>query len=641
DVVVEMNAAATLNAKVVIAPDDAPCPSGSVMLWDHTAEVVRAAPIAEGVATFPALTPAEYGVVVACDDHDSSKVPPTIAIASTEPTEVTWKVERGKTIRGHVLDASGRPLAGQVLATAASMGPDGAPRWASIGADGSYEVQGLAPGEYAMTADVTGPQLNAHATVIDRDVEVDLTAAPTVRLSGKVVRGNAPAAGISVIATSADAWMVPKTFAADDGSFVFEALGPGRCRVHAEDELGNRSAEQVVMLTAGREPAAIEITMPEPRTIRGVVLDEDGSPLRDALVSAQSTASLSASAVKRAELRGAKAGGPGTTLSDAHGEFVLVGVAKDETYTVVAQRRGGGSATREGVRAGDHARLQLAKAATVRGTVTASSGPSSLWVELYAGDGLVHRESFVLGSGKFEFDDVDPGEYELRAIAREGRGKARVLAQAGESTKVDLALVGNRTMRGRIVDLETGAPLSGVWVIITEQGVSSARVAVAAERAMQARTPGLLTGTDGVFTARDVPPTGVTLLVISAGFQPDVLEHVMEAIHVPQSQPVDDIVDYPIAKQKLPWAAESGDLGFGIGQFQLACEETLQVAAIADEAIANGLKVGDELVSVDGHDISGLRCYLSRALMRVPPGTTLELGLARGETVRVTAREPK
>ena len=641
DIVVEMIAAATLNAKVVIAPEDAPCPSGSVMLWDHTAEIVRAAAIAEGIATFPALTPGEYGVVVACDDHDSSKVPTTITIASSEPTEVTWKVERGKAIRGHVLDASGRPLAGQVLASAASMGPDGAPRWASIAADGSYVVQGLAAGEYAMTADVTGPDLNSRATVIDRDVVADFTAAPTVRLAGKVVRGGAPAAGVSVRVTTTDEWLTPQTFAADDGSFVFDALAPGRCRVHAEDELGNRSAEQVVMLSAVHPPAAIEITLPEPRSIRGVVFDEDGSPLRDALVSARSTASLSTSATRRAELRGAKAGGPGTTLSDAHGEFVLGGIAKDETYTVVAQRRGGGSATREGVRAGDHARLQLAKVATVRGTVSASSGPSSLWVELYAGDGLVHRESFVLGSGKFELDDVDPGEYELRAIAREGRGKARVIAKAGESTTVDLALVGNRTMRGRFVDLEDGTPLPGLWALITEQGVSSARIAIAAERAMQARTPGLLTGTDGVFTARDVPPTGVTLLVLTAGFQPDALEHVMEAIHVPQSQPVDDIVDYPIAKQKLPWSAEAGELGFTFAEFQLACEETPQVAKIIDATIANGLKVGDEIVSVDGHDVSGLRCYLTRALMRVPAGTTLELGLARGESVRVTARDPK
>jgi hypothetical protein len=385
----------------------------------------------------------------------------------------------------------------------------------------------------------------------------------------------------------------------------------------------------------------LAIAMPEPRSIRGVVLDEDGGPLRDALVSARATSSMTTEASRRAELRAAMAGGPGTTLSDAHGEFVLTGVAAGETYTVVAQRRGGGSATQEGVSAGDHARLQLAATATIRGTVRAASGPSALWVELYADGGLVQRESFVTGSGAFEIEDVDPGEYELRVISREGRGKVRVVAKAGETSRVELELIGNRTIRGRFVDLDDGTPLPGLWALVTEQGVSPQRIAIAAERAIQTRTPGLLTGADGVFTARDVPPTAVTLLALTAGFQYEAQDHVMEAILVPESQREDEIVDFAIAKQRLSWAATPADLGFEMSQIPLACTETLRVAKIVDATIAAGLVLGDEIVTVDGHDVTERRCYLVRALLRVPPETTVELGLARGETVRVTARASK
>lgn len=641
DVVVEMIDAATLNAKVVIAPDNTPCPSGSVMLWDPRAEIVRAATMAPGgLVSFPALVPGEYGLVVACDDHDSSGVPTQVVIAETGSTEATWTVSKGKTIRGRVLDARGLPLAGQVMATAASAGPDGAPHWASIANDGSYVLQGLAPGDYSMRVTSDGPDLEASTTIVDRDVVVDFDAPATVRLVGKVMRGAAPAAGVSVLTTPGEIWDVQKTFAADDGSFEYAALAPGRYRVRGKDELGNESAEQIVVLTADREPAAIEISMPEPRSIRGVVLDEDGGPLRDALVSARATASMTTEASRRAELRAAKAGGPGTTLSDAHGEFVLTGVAAGETYTLVAQRRGGGSATKEGAKAGDHVRLQLAATATVQGTVRAPSGPSALWVELYADGGLVHRESFV-GSGAFEFDDVDAGEYELRAIAREGRGKVRVIATAGTTTKVDLELIGNRTVRGRFVDLEDGTPLPGLWALFSEEGVSPQRVAIAAERAMQTRTPGLLTGADGVFTARDVPPTTATLLVLTHGFQYDALGHVMEAMLVPQSISQDEVVDFPIAKQRLSWEAVPGDLGFEIRQVPLACNETPTVEKIVDPTIAAGLVRGDEIVTIDGHDVKDLRCFLVRALLRVPPETVVELGLARGETVRVTARERK
>jgi RNA polymerase sigma factor (sigma-70 family) len=642
DIVVEMIAAATLHAKVVVAPDDTPCPSGSVMLWDHRAEIVRTAVIAPGgIVTFPALTPGEYGIVVGCDDHDSSKVPTQVVVADTGPTEVTWTVERGLAIRGRVLDARGRPIVGQVMATAASTGPDGAPHWASIATDGSYVLSGLAPGDYSLMVASDGPDLEASTTIVDRDVVVDFDAPATVRIAGKVMRGAAPAAGVSVLITPGEAWLVETTVAADDGAFVFEALEPGRYRVHGKDDLGNVSAEQIVVLTADREPAALAIAMPEPRSIRGVVLDEDGGPLRDALVSARATSSMTTEASRRAELRAAKAGGPGTTLSDAHGEFVLTGVAAGETYTVVAQRRGGGSATQEGVSAGDHARLQLAATATIRGTVRAASGPSALWVELYADGGLVQRESFVTGSGAFEIEDVDPGEYELRVISREGRGKVRVVAKAGETSRVELELIGNRTIRGRFVDLDDGTPLPGLWALVTEQGVSPQRIAIAAERAIQTRTPGLLTGADGVFTAHDVPPTAVTLLALTAGFQYEAQDHVMEAILVPESHREDEIVDFAIAKPRLSWAAPPADLGFEMTQIPLACTETLRVAKIVDATIAAGLALGDEIVTVDGHDVTERRCYLVRALLRVPPETTVELGLARGETVRVTARASK
>lgn len=637
-VVVEMIAAATLSARVLVAPDDAPCPAGSVMLWDHRAEIVRTAVIAPGGAvTFPALVPGDYGLVVACDGHDSAKVPTQIAVPEGGTADAVWRVERGRAIRGHVLDSRGRPLDGSVMATAASAGPDGAPRWAAIADDGSYALEGLAPGEYSLLVDGEGPDLEARATIVDRDVVVDFDAPATVRLAGEVLRGTAPAAGISVRALPNAAWLVQTTFAADDGTFAFAALAPGRYRVRAEDELGNSSTEEIVVLAADRDPADLELAMPQPRSIRGVVVDGDGGPLRDALVSARAAASLTTEASRRAELRAAKAGGPGTTLTDARGEFVLSGVAAGETYTVVAQRRGGGSATREGVRAGDHARLQLAAPATIRGTVRAPSGPSALWVELYADGGLVHRESFVLGSGAFEFDDVDPGEYELRAIAREGRGKARVVATSGATTRVDLELVGHRTIRGRFVELETGAPLPDLWALVTEQGVSPQRIAIAAERAIQTRTPGLLTGADGVFTVRDAPPTTVTLLAMSAGFHYDAPDDVMEALLVPPSQPQDEIVDVVLAKPRLSWDAPAGDLGFALRQVPLACDETPSVAAIDDATIAAGLVVGDVIVTVDGHDVTDLRCYLVRALLRVPPGTAVELGLARGETVRVTA----
>ncbi len=49
-----------------------------------------------------------------------------------------------------------------------------------------------------------------------------------------------------------------------------------------------------------------------------------------------------------------------------------------------------------------------------------------------------------------------------------------------------------------------------------------------------------------------------------------------------------------------------------------------------------GLQVGDQIIAVDGQDVTGGAAYLYSALTRVAPGTVIHLGLARGVTLDVT-----
>lgn len=638
DIVVEMVAATDFRANILVSPDDTPCPSGSAMLWDRGGEVVRTAAIApDGVAAFQALTPGEYAVVVACDEHDSAGVPHSVTVGGSAPNEVTWRVLRGKAIRGHVLDAEGKPLVGHVVAYTRSAGPDGSYRWGRIGADGSYAVNGLSPGEYSVNSFTNAPEIAVSATIVDRDIELDLTAEPTLRITGKVMRGDQPAGAIEVRAHKPSGWFQETTTSSDDGSFTFDAFALGKYRITAKDELGNHSAEQPVTLAAGRAPPELVLVLPKPKSIRGVVVDEDGSPLRDALVSALASDPTSTEAARRAKLRGATAGGRGTTLSDADGEFELTGVSDDATYTVVAQRRGGGSASQGGVKVGDHTRLQLAATATISGQVRATPGPTALWVELYTDNRLAHRESFVMGSGTFEIADLDAGAYQVRALAREGRGRVPAIAREGETTSVEIQLVPNRTIRGRFVDLEDGSPRADLWATVTEDDATSARVAMAAERAMQTRAPGQLSDADGNFVVPDAPPTTVMLHVMSAGFQSESPEAVMEVVMVPQSQ-TNEPIEIEIPRSRFAPFAATADIGFSLVQYSLGCNETPRVGKIDDASIAGGLREGDEIVAIDGHDVTRYRCYLGKTLLALADGDHVDLTLARGETVRVTAR---
>jgi S1-C subfamily serine protease len=57
-------------------------------------------------------------------------------------------------------------------------------------------------------------------------------------------------------------------------------------------------------------------------------------------------------------------------------------------------------------------------------------------------------------------------------------------------------------------------------------------------------------------------------------------------------------------------------------------------------AAKSGLRVGDVIVSVDGQDVRGANDYLYAALLEVRTGTTVTLGLGRGDKVTITAGKP-
>ncbi len=50
-----------------------------------------------------------------------------------------------------------------------------------------------------------------------------------------------------------------------------------------------------------------------------------------------------------------------------------------------------------------------------------------------------------------------------------------------------------------------------------------------------------------------------------------------------------------------------------------------------------GLQVGDEIVRVDGHDVTGENTYLYYKLVEVKAGAKVRLGLLRGAELELTA----
>lgn len=650
DVVIAMVPAATLSARVVVEPGGVECPSGAVNLWDRFGNIATTTSIASnGVVTFDALEPGEYSVLVLCDDHSGAGVPETLTIVPGPNRDVVWTVTRGYAIRGHVRDSEGQGLRSAV-AIFASIGEDGTSHLARSDSAGRYIVRGLSPGRYWINPSNHQSEPNVSVTVLDADVEVDLEVPVGLKLVGRVLRGQDPAAQVDVHARP-QAGFGMSAVTDDDGRFSFGGLTSGEYSLSATDVLGHRTTTTMVAVEVGTISPDVLLKFPPTVDIRGTVADEDGSPAPDVIVTAMSAHSLSTEAQRTSELLAIPAGASGTAFSGPNGEFTLSGISPDSTYTVVAHRRGGGSVSLAGVAPGSTVKLQIPHTSTLRGNVHSPAGPTALWIELRRlGDatadaewspelrtGMIQREPFFLSGGAFEFSGLDAGVYDVRAFAREGRARGRATLVPGATVELSFELDPHRVVHGHFTTLESGTPIPNVCAVFDVRDIEIQSLAARAERALQARIPGLCSDADGRFIALDVPPDAAVLLAISKGFQREPSQVLESIVLLPGA--TEEIVDFPIATPRLRFDEVPGTLGFTQHFEPFTCVATPKVQSVDDPTIASGLVVGDEIVAIDGYDVSGTRCYLARTLMRVPAGRTIALELARGETVRITARQ--
>jgi protocatechuate 3,4-dioxygenase beta subunit len=154
-VVIELHPAQSVNGRVVVAGDDAPCAEGLVHLDEVDGARFRHETIdADGRVSFGGILPGRYRVSVTCAGIDAASAHPDVVVVADAPTaEERWVVGSTKaTIRGTVRSASGPPVAHATVqvervATGASVtvtiGPTG-----SIA--GSLESDGRLPDELTL-----------------------------------------------------------------------------------------------------------------------------------------------------------------------------------------------------------------------------------------------------------------------------------------------------------------------------------------------------------------------------------------------------------------------------------------------------------------------------------------------------------
>ncbi|MBZ5713586.1 carboxypeptidase regulatory-like domain-containing protein [Nannocystis pusilla] len=654
-IVIEAHPAAMLTGKVVVTPGGTSCPRGSVSLHAAAGERESAAEVeADGVVQIRGLLPGTYAVTATCDGFVSAEKYEPVVVADKPLEGLRWDVAPGRAIRGSVTSAKGEPVQGISVMARSKAEPGrpspraGGPAFVDSDARGRFELAGLLPGKYEVSVFTKAQSRATPTKPIEvtlpegqdlEDIRIELVAAGQVRGEVRDVHGNGVARAQVSLQSPGRRGVTAMT--GDDGTFHAPEAATGEYRVTASRDgvklrapgTGDDDMQGVKVTVEADAVATVKLVVETGNgRIVGVVRDEGGAAVSDAFVEATRESESAAGPGGRSSRFFSLGDRP--HLTDAEGRFAVEELFPGK-YTVRAFRRGGGEATVEHVALGAEVTLTFAPTGRLAGTVALKAGgaPQEFSATLEEPTtGYRRTDQFFRTGGAWSFSELPAGNYKLAVSAAEGTVDTEVSLGSGEEKAgVRVEMAAKVKLRGSVVDLE-GAPVVGAAV-----RVSHGRTYTVDDR----ETP--RTDAEGRFEVEGAPVGAVTILV--AGPRGAAVEYNQAVISTNiAGGPEVELAPIRVTKRRLKAGDSSGDLGYAIKLGAPAvdpAQRKFEVALVrpGSPAASAGLQAGDVIVSVDGEDVTGERRYLYEQLTRVPVGTTLRLGLARGATVELTAGE--
>lgn len=623
DITVSMIAAPIVTGRIVNADGDG-CPQGVVGLQGKSSgRTLAEMTDGSGLVVFDAVLPDTYDVLVACVGQTTEGPPPTLTVADADVRDRTWKVVGGAKMSGRVLDASGAALADASI-SAYIAGPGAGPaHGAHTDANGGFTLTGLGPGSYTVQAshDEHGEGSKLDVAVAKDDVEVELRLSETGAIEGTVMDAEGQPQAGSLVRNRAPPFRT--VVAKDDGSFRMAAMPAGTFSLMAERSAGDVSTSGSVTVTAG-QTSELALTLPaRSGTITGVVKDEDGDVVQDAIVTTLPDAIVDGRGREQGMRRLHGLAGFGRdrapVLTDAEGRFEIP-VFAEGTHTVLVQRRGGGETQADHVAAGSHVTLEIPALASISGRAVSSdgAGAKALGIRLRnLATGSTLTETFYIDDGAFQFGDLAAGTYELVATSEQGRARAEVKLSAGESVEdLTISLVGGVTVRGKVVDVTTGKPVEGMMVVIGPPQEEIDEFAAKLERVVVFQKKGHRTDESGQFELSEVPPGAVRVMVMSEKLGKDEYGMALFAMGSAGLEPVNDME--PIYIAPMPGGVDGEYVPTGI-QFAMRgpwCSDDPTVSEVEEGSAAAraGVRKGDVITAVNGYDVTGKRCHLGPRL---------------------------
>jgi len=344
--------------------------------------------------------------------------------------------------------------------------------------------------------------------------------------------------------------------------------------------------------------------------IAGVVRDEAGHPVADALVAA------------RHHRGGERALHPNASaLTDAEGRFRLEGLDAGR-YALRAAAEGHGPGDARGVEVGrEDVEIVLGSEGRIRGRVAGAEGPASgfaVVVERMAGELEAHHAGSVAEydpEGRFEIEGLASGRYRVTATAPGAApAEATTEVRAGSTSDVGtLELGAAGSVRGLITSREL--PVVGARVRL------EGRLGNADLPTSQSAT----TDASGTFVLGGLAPGRRSLVVVAEDHHARIQSGVVVTAGTETQL---EIALRPLEEDEEP-SLELAGIGARLG----ARGDDLFIWGIVDGggAQAAGLARRDQVLAVDGVPVSDLGFQGAIERIRGPEGSEVVLTVRRGE----------
>jgi membrane-associated protease RseP (regulator of RpoE activity) len=436
-------------------------------------------------------------------------------------------------------------------------------------------------------------------------------------VAGAQVRLLGAAAGDAALIALPGAWVTDAagafTFVAPEGA-TLEARAAGFAPARARVDLAARVTRRIVLRLSPGEAAPLADVQ---GTVQGA-----GAPLAGALVRA-----FDGGDVPIAE-----------AVTDDNGAFTLRALSRGR-HALTASAPGYAPATRWGVPAPSaDVVLKLERGGRLAGRVVdARTGAPVVpfTVVAYERRGLrldrLRSLSVADADGRFEMDGLPPGGAVVVAASPTHAPSPGVDVEVPEPgaspAAVTLRLSSGGAIEGRVVDRASRAPIAGAEVEV-EGLLAEGSVVPVRQRA--------LSDGGGRFRVEGLPEGRSSLSVSAEGHH----TRVMSGLAVSDgatSGPV-EIQLTPVAPGEDPHVELAG-----IGAVLMARQDALVVGNVAagGGAAEAGLQRGDRIVSVDGQPVAQLGFAGSIEAIRGPEGSTVVLGVRRGEAGERSVTVPR